>query len=108
MHAVRACEIPSARPAENTANNIATFTRQLTRLGLAHDRRRSFATTDVEYYRWTQWIFLTVFHSWYDTEQGTARPIEDLVAEFDAGTREPSAATNPSPQAFARKHSRQT
>ncbi len=83
-------------PAENTATNIATFTRQLKRLGLGHDRRRTFATTDVEYYRWTQWIFLTVFHSWYDTEAGKARPIDELVQEFETGTREPSRETNAS------------
>ena len=88
-------------PAENTATNISTFTRQLKRLGLAHDRRRSLATTDVEYYRWTQWIFLTVFHSWYDTAQDKARPIDELVAEFDAGTRAPAAATNPSGRPWA-------
>ncbi|MHA3704453.1 leucine--tRNA ligase [Jatrophihabitans sp. YIM 134969] len=88
-------------PAENTANNIATFTRQLKRLGLAHDRRRTFATTDADYYRWTQWIFLTVFHSWYDTDIARARPISELVEEFEAGTREPSAATNPSGRPWA-------
>lgn len=88
-------------PAENTANNIETFTRQLRRLGLAHDRRRSVATTDVEYYRWTQWIFLTIFDSWYDTEIGRARPISELVAELDSGRREPAAGTNPDGRPWA-------
>ena len=48
-------------PRETTEANIATMRRQLRRLGLGHDPRRSFATTDVAYYRWTQWIFLQIF-----------------------------------------------
>jgi leucyl-tRNA synthetase len=74
-------------PELTTASNIANMRRQLHRLGLGHDPRRSIATTDVEYYRWTQWIFLQIFNSWYDSERETARPIEELVAEFEAGTR---------------------
>jgi len=73
--------------------------RQLRRMGLAHDPRRSFATTDIDYVRWTQWIFLQIFNSWYDTEatnpfgsKGKARPIAELEAEFAAGTREVPAA----------------
>ena len=46
---------------------------QLRQLGLAHDERRSVATTDVEFYRWTQWIFLKIYDSWYDGER--ARPV---------------------------------
>ena len=48
--------------------------RQLRRLGLAHDPRRSVSTTDPSFYRWTQWIFLQIFNSWYDTEAERARP----------------------------------
>jgi len=76
-------------PRATTEENIATMKRQLRALGLGHDPRRGVATTDVPYYRWTQWIFLQIFHSWYDEDQGRARPIDDLVAEFDAGTRTP-------------------
>jgi leucyl-tRNA synthetase len=61
--------------------------RQLRRLGLAHDARRSVATIDLDFYRWTQWIFLQVYGSWYDTEQDKARPIAELEAELAAGTR---------------------
>src|SRR5262245_34691538 len=50
-------------PRVNTEQNIATYRRQLDRMGLAHDERRSVATTDVAYYRWTQWIFLQIFNS---------------------------------------------
>jgi leucyl-tRNA synthetase len=74
-------------PEITTASNIANMRRQLHRLGLGHDPRRSIATTDVEYYRWTQWIFLQIFNSWYDEERDTARPIEELVADFESGKR---------------------
>ena len=82
-------------PRITTEANIATMRRQLRRLGLAHDPRRSVATTDEGYYRWTQWIFLQIFNSWYDPDADRARPIDDLVAELDAGTREPADGTNP-------------
>jgi len=76
-------------PRANTENNIANMTRQLDRLGLGHDKRRVVATTDLAFYRWTQWIFLQIFDAWCDEETGTARPIDELVAHFDAGTRAP-------------------
>ena len=82
-------------PRATTEANIATMRRQLRRLGLGHDSRRSIATMDEGYYRWTQWIFLQIFHSWYDTDADRARPIDDLVAELDAGTRQPGEGTNP-------------
>jgi leucyl-tRNA synthetase len=74
-------------PAITTNENIANMRRQLHRLGLSHDKRRSISTTDPSYYKWTQWIFRTIFESWYDTDADKARPISELVAEFDAGTR---------------------
>ena len=74
-------------PKVTTAANIATMRAQLRRLGLAHDARRSVATTDVEFYRWTQWIFLQVYNAWYDEEQDRARPVSELEAELAAGTR---------------------
>ncbi|WP_406267963.1 leucine--tRNA ligase [Nocardia sp. NBC_00881] len=76
-----------AHPRVTTESNIATMQRQLDRLGLGHDRRRSFATTDPEYYRWTQWIFLRIYHAWYDQESDRARPIAELEAQFASGTR---------------------
>jgi len=76
-------------PRVNTENNIANMTRQLDRLGLGHDERRSVATTDTAFYRWTQWIFLQLFNAWFDEEQKRGRPIDELIAEFDAGTRQP-------------------
>jgi leucyl-tRNA synthetase len=74
-------------PRTTTEANIVTMRRQLRRLGLAHDPRRSVATIDPEFYRWTQWIFLQVYNSWYDTEQDRARPVAELEAELAAGTR---------------------
>ena len=59
--------------------------RQLRALGLGHDPRRGPATTDVDYYRWTQWIFLQIYNSWYDDEADRARPIAELVEEFRGG-----------------------
>ncbi|MCY4664883.1 MAG: class I tRNA ligase family protein, partial [Acidimicrobiaceae bacterium] len=55
-------------PRVNTEANIDNMRRQLDRLGLGHDKRRGVATTDVDYYRWTQWIFLQIFNSWFDPE----------------------------------------
>ncbi|NBX12406.1 MAG: leucine--tRNA ligase [Acidimicrobiia bacterium] len=74
-------------PRENTESNIANMRRQLRRLGLAHDARRSVSTTDEAFYRWTQWIFLQVFNSWFDTDKSKARPITELIAEFESGKR---------------------
>ncbi|MFE6762198.1 leucine--tRNA ligase [Streptomyces sp. NPDC057689] len=74
-------------PRISTEANIANMTAQLRRLGLGHDKRRSFATIESEYYKWTQWIFLQIFNSWYDTEADRARPIDELVAQFESGER---------------------
>jgi len=75
-------------PRVTTEANIANMRRQMRRLGLGHDDRRSIATTDVPYYRWTQWIFLKIFNSWYDTEADRARPIDELISEWESGQRE--------------------
>jgi leucyl-tRNA synthetase len=80
-------------PAVTVRQNAAVMRRQLRRMGLAHDHRREIMTSDPSYYRWTQWIFLRIFGSWYDPDAGPpgslgrARPISDLVAEFASGRR---------------------
>jgi leucyl-tRNA synthetase len=74
-------------PRTTTEANIANMRRQLGRLGLGHDTRRSLATTDVDFYHWTQWIFLQIYGAWYDAEAGRARPITELEAEFADGSR---------------------
>ena len=72
-------------PRVTTEANIANMERQLGRLGLGHDRRRVFATTDVDYYKWTQWIFLQIFNSWFDERVNKARHIDTLIAAYDSG-----------------------
>ena len=74
-------------PRVTTEHNIAIMRRQLRRLGLAHDPRRSVATVDVEFYRWTQWIFLQIFNAWFDEAANKARHIDELVEEFTSGKR---------------------
>jgi leucyl-tRNA synthetase len=74
-------------PRTRTEANIVNFRRQLGRLGFGHDSRRSFSTTDVDYYKWTQWIFLQIYNAWFDPAVNKARPIADLIAEFDSGAR---------------------
>jgi leucyl-tRNA synthetase len=74
-------------PKVTTEINIERFWAQLRRLGMGYDNRRRFATTDPDYYRWTQWIFLQIFNSWYDRDADRARPIADLIADFESGRR---------------------
>ncbi|MGH3557172.1 MAG: leucine--tRNA ligase [Mycobacterium sp.] len=75
-------------PRTRTEANIVNFRRQLGRLGFGHDNRRSFSTTDVEFYKWTQWIFLQIYNAWFDDAADKARPIAELFAEFDSGVRQ--------------------
>ncbi len=72
-------------PRITTEQNIANMTRQLKRLGLSYDWDRCVATTDVDYYQWTQWIFKQLFESWFDPRENKARPIETLRAALEAG-----------------------
>ncbi|MEU9010835.1 leucine--tRNA ligase [Streptomyces sp. NPDC048479] len=74
-------------PRVSTEANIENMKVQLRRLGLGHDKRRSFATIDPDYYKWTQWIFVQIFNSWYDEDAQKARPIDELVAQFESGER---------------------
>ena len=74
-------------PRTTTQANVTRYRAQLRRLGFGHDQRRSVATTDVGFYRWTQWIFLQLFKSYYDTGAQRARPIDDLIGEYASGAR---------------------
>jgi leucyl-tRNA synthetase len=69
-------------PRITTEQNIATFRRQIKMLGLSYDWSREVDTTDPGYYRWTQWIFLQIYNSWYDPDANRARPIGELAARF--------------------------
>lgn len=72
-------------PRTTTVANIANMRRQLGSLGLGHDKRRSVATIDPEFYRWTQWIFLQIYQSWFDEQQQKARPIDELYPLLKSG-----------------------
>jgi len=80
-------------PRVTTEKNIDNFRRQLKMLGFSYDWSREIATTDVEYFRWTQWIFLELYDTWYDEDEGRGRPIEalpiprDVEAEGEAAVR---------------------
>ena len=72
-------------PRTTTMANIENMRRQLGALGLGHDQRRSVATTDPEFYRWTQWIFLKIYNSWFDAGQQKARPVDELIPLLESG-----------------------
>ncbi len=74
-------------PRTSTETNIQNFTRQLKMLGFSYDWDRSLATTDVEYFRWTQWIFLILFDSWYDPVAQRGRPISELPIPSEIETQ---------------------
>ncbi|MCP2159953.1 leucyl-tRNA synthetase [Williamsia serinedens] len=77
-------------PRTTTEANVERYLAQIRRLGLGHDERRRVSTTDVDFYKWTQWIFLQIHGAWYDEDANRARPVAELIAEFDAGTRVPA------------------
>lgn len=68
-------------PAITTAANIENFRRQLKSLGFGYDWDREIATTDPEYVRWTQWIFLQLYHSYFCEETNKAKPVSELEAK---------------------------
>ncbi|MEO7058689.1 MAG: leucine--tRNA ligase [Lapillicoccus sp.] len=79
-------------PRKTTEENMVVMRRQLRRLGLGFDNRRTYATIDEDYYRWTQWIFVQIYSSWYDPDavqpdgsRGAARPVAELIAKFESG-----------------------
>ncbi|WP_069658184.1 leucine--tRNA ligase [Arcticibacter eurypsychrophilus] len=69
-------------PAITTVDNIATYRRQLDQIGFSFDWSREVRTSDPEYYKWTQWIFMQLFNSWYSRELDKAQPIEKLKDHF--------------------------
>ncbi|MBK7383576.1 MAG: leucine--tRNA ligase [Flavobacteriales bacterium] len=70
-------------PAKTTEVNIARYREQLDNIGFSFDWSREVRTSNPDYYKWTQWIFLQLFESWYDARQDKARPIAELIARFE-------------------------
>ncbi len=71
-------------PALTTEENINRYREQLDQIGFSFDWSREVRTSDPEYYKWTQWIFIQLFESWYDNKAEKARPIDDLVQIFSS------------------------
>ncbi|UZO82647.1 leucine--tRNA ligase [Aquimarina sp. ERC-38] len=69
-------------PAVTTRENIARYREQLDKIGFSFDWSREVKTSDPEYYKWTQWIFIQLFDSWYDNTTDKARPIAELITVF--------------------------
>ncbi len=86
-HAIRT----GTHPRQQTEANIGNFRRQLRMLGFSYDWDREVATTDTTYFRWTQWIFLQLYDTWYDAEQQKGRPIAELPIPEDVRQRGPRA-----------------
>ncbi|MBA3648859.1 MAG: leucine--tRNA ligase [Chitinophagales bacterium] len=82
-------------PAITTETNIKTFREQLDKLGLSYDWSREIRTSDPEFYKWTQWIFIQLFHSWYNNKTDRAEGIDVLINEFEnSGNKNVHAACN--------------
>ncbi|WP_053992747.1 leucine--tRNA ligase [Mangrovimonas sp. TPBH4] len=89
-------------PAITTETNIATYRRQLDKIGFSFDWSREVRTSNPEYYKWTQWIFIQLFESWYNYDNNKAEPIETLVAKFAAdGNANINAACDDTIDAFS-------
>lgn len=87
-------------PAVTTSINISRYREQLDKIGFSYDWDREVQTCDPKYYKWTQWTFIRLFHSWYDKSMDKARPVQELEAIFN---REGSAGVYAAcslPQAF--------
>lgn len=87
QHAIATGEHPRI----NTQNNINTFRRQIKSLGFSYDWDREVDTTDPNYVKWTQWIFLVLFDTWYDREANKSRPISELPIPAEVQAQGPDA-----------------
>lgn len=91
-------------PRKAVEKNVATFEKQLSIIGLSYDWSRKVNTTDPEYYRWTQWIFLKLYNSYFDTSKNKAQPIETLIKQFGKnGNATVSAVCDVNVQEFSAK-----
>ncbi|MGA2245741.1 MAG: class I tRNA ligase family protein [Verrucomicrobiota bacterium] len=82
-------------PRQTTEDNIANFTRQIKSLGFSYDWSREIATTDVDYFKWTQWIFLKLYNSYFDTDKNCARPISELIGNRQLASAKLTAQPGP-------------
>ena len=71
-------------PEVTTTENIRRYREQLDQIGFSFDWSREVRTSDPEYYKWTQWVFIKLFHSYYNNATGKAAPISELIAHFEA------------------------
>ena len=75
-------------PEVTTTENIRRYREQLDQIGFSFDWSREVRTSDPKYYKWTQWVFIQLFHSYYNNATGKAAPITELIAHFEAeGTK---------------------
>ena len=90
-------------PAITTEKNINRYRQQLNRLGFAFDWDREIRTSDPSYYKWTQWIFLQLFDSWYDLAENKAKPISILISQFEKQGTQNLMATGTKVLSFSSK-----
>ena len=89
-------------PAVTTEKNINTYRRQLDQIGFSFDWSREVRTSSPDYYKWTQWIFIQLFNSWYDKTDDKAKPITELIAHFSSkGSQHISAACDENTAIFS-------
>ncbi|MCB9251536.1 MAG: leucine--tRNA ligase [Flavobacteriales bacterium] len=74
-------------PSVTTDKNIIRYKEQLKNIGFCYDWDREVRTSDPDYYKWTQWIFIQMYHSWFNPQTGKAEPIQTLVQLFEKGER---------------------
>lgn len=88
-------------PAITTEANIATYRRQLDQIGFSFDWSREVRTSEPSYYKWTQWIFMQLFNSWYNIENDRAEDISTLIEKFNAsGTADVKAVCDEDTRVF--------
>ncbi|GAA4308411.1 leucine--tRNA ligase [Pontixanthobacter gangjinensis] len=89
-------------PAVTTENNIARYREQLDKIGFSFDWSREVRTSEPDYYKWTQWIFIQLFESWYDQEAEKSRPISELEEIFTSeGNSRVNAACDDDTEEFS-------
>jgi leucyl-tRNA synthetase len=82
-------------PRQAVEKNVKTFESQLSKIGFSYDWDRRVNTTDTEFYKWTQWIFLKIYNSWYSKDLNKALPIQKLIKIFEkSGNDKVNAVTN--------------